>query len=297
MPDIDRTAFQLEPRGGEILRGDLWMPASPAWPTDRAVLICHGFKGFKDWGFFPYASARLADALGCPVATFNFTGSGVGADLQNFTESEAFGHNTFSKELDDVAAVLTGLEGGRLGDATCPAATRIGVLGHSRGGVAAIKSGERPSVRAVVTWSSIAAAERYADMFDGVAPGDAVPVRNARTGEVLPLYRDVVDDIRAHPGRFDLAASLQRSGVPLLVIHGTADTSVSPDDAGFLAGAAPGAELKWIDGAGHTFEVGHPFGEPSPELDSALDATIRHFRRHLSVGEPDVTGPRDGTND
>lgn len=289
MPDIDRTAFQLEPRPGEILRGDLWMPAAPAWPTDRAVLICHGFKGFKDWGFFPYASSRLANALGCPVVSFNFTGSGVGADLENFTEPEAFGHNTFSKELDDATSVLSGLENGRLGEATFPPATRIGVLGHSRGGVAAIKSGERPSVRAVVTWSSIAAAQRYADMFDDAPPGEPVPVRNARTGEVLPLYRDVVDDIRANPGRFDLAASLQRSDVPLLVIHGMADTSVSPDDARFLAGTVPGARLELIDGAGHTFEVGHPFEGPSPELDQVLDLTVRHFRKHLAVGQPDVS--------
>jgi len=289
VPDIDRTAFQLEPRPGAILRGNLRMPATPAWPTDRAVLICHGFKGFKDWGFFPYASSRLADALGCPVVSFNFTGSGVGADLENFTEPEAFGHNTFSKELDDAAAVLSGLETGRLGDVTCPPATRIGVLGHSRGGVAAIKSGERPSVRAVVTWSSIAAAERYADMFEGVAPGESVPVRNARTGDVLPLYRDVVDDIRAHPERFDLAASLQQSGVPLLVIHGTSDTSVSPEDARFLAGVTPDARLELIDGAGHTFEVGHPFQGPSPELDRVLDLTARHFREYLSAGDPIVS--------
>lgn len=282
MPEIDRTAFQLEPRPGEILRGDLWTPASSPVPTDRAVLVCHGFKGFKDWGFFPYASRRLADTLGCPVVSFNFTGSGVGADLQNFTEPDAFGHNTFSKELDDAATVLSGLEAGRLGDAVFPPATRIGVLGHSRGGVAAILSGERPSVRAVATWAAIGEAERYATLFDAVPPGEPVPIRNARTGEVLPLYPDVLEDLKAHPDRFDLPASLRRSEIPLLVIHGTDDTSVPPDDGRRLAEASPHAHLELIEGAGHTFEVGHPFEEPSPELDRVLNLTTAHFLAHLS---------------
>lgn len=289
MPDTERTAFQLEPRPGEILRGDLWSPAEPAWPTDRAVLVCHGFKGFKDWGFFPHASSRLARELGCHVVSFNFTGSGVGADLENFTEPEAFGHNTFSKELDDTSAVLQGLEAGRLGEVVCPPATRIGVLGHSRGGVAAVLSGERPSVRAVATWAAIAAVERYAAMFEGLGPGEPARVRNARTGDVLPLYPDVVQDIRANADRFDLAASLRRSAVPLLVIHGMDDTSVPPEDARRLASASPRSRLELIEGAAHTFEVGHPFEGSSPELDRALDLTIQHFRTHLDGGGSDVT--------
>lgn len=287
MPEsqLRRTPFQLEPRPGEILRGDLWGTASGGSSTKgadgRAILICHGFKGFKDWGFFPHAARHIAARLGCPVVTFNFTGSGVGADLQNFTEPEAFGHNTFTKEVEDAEAVLDGLEAGRLGDVDCPEAESIGTLGHSRGGVAAILSAERESVRATVTWSAIASVQRYAHLFEDVAPGEAVPVRNARTGQVLPLYPDVLRDIRENAERLDLAASLRRSGVPLLVIHGTVDTSVPPDDGRRLAAATGEARLELIEGAGHTFEVGHPFEGPSPELERVLDLTTGHFEAHL----------------
>ena len=41
-----------------------------------AVVIVHGFKGFKDWGFFPLVAQRLA-AAGHAAVSFNFTGSGV----------------------------------------------------------------------------------------------------------------------------------------------------------------------------------------------------------------------------
>ena len=39
-----------------------------------------------------------------------------------------------------------------------------------------------------------------------------------------------------------------------------------------------------IAGAGHTFEVGHPFTAPSPALDEAIQASVGHFSRHL-IGE------------
>ena len=43
-----------------------------------AVVIVHGFKGFKDWGFFPPFAERVARA-GMTAVTFNMSGSGVDA--------------------------------------------------------------------------------------------------------------------------------------------------------------------------------------------------------------------------
>src|SRR5512143_489800 len=41
-----------------------------------AVLIVHGFKGFKDWGMFPPLADRVARA-GFTAVSFNLSGSGV----------------------------------------------------------------------------------------------------------------------------------------------------------------------------------------------------------------------------
>ena len=57
---------------GRTLQGDVRIPDGP--PPRSAVVVVHGFKGFKDWGFFPYLCQRMA-AAGHAVVSFNLSGS------------------------------------------------------------------------------------------------------------------------------------------------------------------------------------------------------------------------------
>ena len=41
------------------------------------IIVCHGFKGFKDFAFFPYTSRKLCEQ-GLAVVTMNFSGNGIG---------------------------------------------------------------------------------------------------------------------------------------------------------------------------------------------------------------------------
>ncbi|MGH7538277.1 MAG: alpha/beta hydrolase family protein, partial [Gemmatimonadales bacterium] len=75
MATATTTRFRLTGADGGPLRGDV-----RAAGGDRpAVVICHGFKGFKDWGYFPKAAERLARS-GFAAVSFNFSGAGVGED-------------------------------------------------------------------------------------------------------------------------------------------------------------------------------------------------------------------------
>jgi len=106
-------------------------------PSERAdgpaVVILHGFKGFKDWGMFPVFAERLARA-GYRAVSFNASGSGVDSEGR-FTRLEAFRRNSFSAELADLLTVIKALKAGKLGG---PVPAAIGVVGHSRGGGIAI---------------------------------------------------------------------------------------------------------------------------------------------------------------
>ena len=72
------------------------------------LIFCHGFKGFKDWGGFPYMFGELAEKnIFC--VSFNFSYNGVGEsgeDLLNFTRLNLFAENTFSRELNDLASII-----------------------------------------------------------------------------------------------------------------------------------------------------------------------------------------------
>lgn len=246
-----------------------------------AVVVVHGFKGFKDWGMFPPLADRLARA-GFTVVSFNLSGSGVDQSGE-FVWPERFGRNTFSAELRDIAAVLDALAGGRLG--TAPP-TRIGLVGHSRGGGMAILQAARDDrVRALVTWAAISTVDRWPDPAERKRWREtgSLAVVNARTGQVLPLYPDVLDDVECHAaGSLDIPAAAGRIGVPWLLIHGTGDSTVSVAEARRLAAAARPELVRFlpVDGE-HTFGAAHPWRGSNPVLDRVMDETVGWFSRHL----------------
>ncbi len=176
---------------------------------NTALVVCHGFKGFKDWGFFPSVCDEFASRLGCPVVSLNFSGCGVGSDLGTFSDPESFGSNTFSREVSDLEAVLDGMSAGRLGEARLTPPSRVGLVGHSRGAIPVVLVGcRRPETRAVATWAGLARPQRYAELFPADAETDqTVEVRNARTGEVLLLRTDVLDDLRTNHEALDPLAA------------------------------------------------------------------------------------------
>ncbi len=68
--------FTLESRRAEPIHGDVRLPEGPG--PHPVVVCCHGFKGFKDWGFHPWLGATLAEA-GLAAVHFNFSRNGVRA--------------------------------------------------------------------------------------------------------------------------------------------------------------------------------------------------------------------------
>ncbi|HKK07332.1 MAG TPA: alpha/beta hydrolase [Gemmatimonadota bacterium] len=279
---VERMAFEVEVRLGEPLRGDVWRPEKPA--GEEAIVVCHGFKGFKDWGFFPYLSEELARRTGRVTASFNFTGAGVGEDLEAFTELDAFSTNTIGREMEDLQVVVDRLSAGRLGRVRVPPARGFALLGHSRGGATCLLSAAALArVRALVTWSSIASLERYEERHAPVwEAGQVVTIRNARTGQDMPLRRNVLDDLRAHRDRRDLLLAARSLRIPWLIVHGTEDESVPFSEALELAEAAGDrAAVMAVEDAGHTFGAAHPFGGTNDRLERVVERSAEFLRRAL----------------
>lgn len=285
--------FKLPLEDGRTLRGDLRLPEGE--PPRSAVVVVHGFKGFKDWGFFPHLCESLAGD-GHAVVSFNFSLNGIGDDPTAFTELEAFARNTFSRDVGEILRVLDETRGG--GILAVPPA-RIGLLGHSRGGGEAILAADRDDhLDALVTWAAVAYLDRWPEETKAEwRRTGRIHVMNSRTGQEMPLNLSLLEDYESNRGRLDIESAASRlRDLPWLIVHGEDDTSVSVEDARRLEAANPRADLELIPGAGHGFEAGHPFAGPTPELDQAIRLTSKHFRRYLmgSEGDEDAARPQDG---
>jgi dienelactone hydrolase len=244
-----------------------------------AVVILHGFKGFKDWGMFPPLAERLARA-GLTAVSFNFSGSGVD-DAGDFTFPDRFGHNTFSAELSDTRAVLDALYGTELG---VPPPRTTGLIGHSRGGGTAVLHAARDArVQALVTWAAISTVVRWdAKEREAWRMTGHTSVPNARTGQILPLYTTVLDDIERNGSTLDIPAAAARIRVPWLVVHGRADESVRFAEAQTLITNSAGTTRLLEVESGHTFGAAHPWRGSTPELEAVFDATLNWLATNLT---------------
>jgi uncharacterized protein len=275
--------FKLDRPGGGVLRGVVDLPEAPGrCPT---VVICHGFKGFMEWGFFP-AVAELLAQRGFVTVRFNLAGSGMQPGDELVSDPRAFSANTYSAEVADLLRVLEAT-GHEIADDRVDRG-RLGLFGHSRGGGAAILAAAsepwRDRIRALVTWAAISHVDRYTPEEKRVwrATGE-LPVVNTRTGQQLALGRGLLEDVERHSaGSLDILAAAGRVAAPWLILHGGDDESVPANEAAELAARAAGThELLVIPGAGHTFGAKHPFAGPTPHLIQALNATQTWFRRYL----------------
>jgi dienelactone hydrolase len=277
---IERT-MSLTNQHGLPFGVDIRLPEGGG--TSPVVIVCHGFKGFKNFAFFPYISQKLCDQ-GFVVVTMNFSGNGIGTDPVNFTELHKFAQNTISHELDDIEAVLEGISSGVLlgapGDAP-----RVGIMGHSRGGCTAIvKASLHPRLQCLVTWASPAALGRYSDELLRQWKEDGrYNFVNARTKQDMFVNYSYLEDIQANRERYSLDLAVSHLTIPYLTVHGTNDESVPVDAARRLHGYAKAgrAELALVAGGTHTFGTKHPFEGSTPALDQAIDRTAAWFRRWL----------------
>ncbi len=262
--------FEIPGTGARVIRGEVRVA-----PRARgSVVLVHGFKGFGRFAFFPYLAEQLA-SNGITAVTFNFSGSGVGADLETFTEPDAFAENSYTRELQDLALVIAEAE--RRGWA----GAQFGLFGHSRGGAVALLHAARDArVRALVTWASIASVVRWSEqqMAEWRDRG-YLEVPNTRTGQVFRLDTTLLDETTEHQfGRLNLRKAAATLLCPWLIVHGDADETVPITEGEQLHAASEHrAELLRIAGGTHTFNVSHGMTAPSPELRAATERTLRFF--------------------
>jgi pimeloyl-ACP methyl ester carboxylesterase len=277
---ITVTNFEIRPRdGGPPVRGDVRV--AEGTKPKSAVVIVHGFKGFRKFGAWG-ALARTLALRGHAAVTFDHSHNGID-DAGEFTRLDLFRLNTHSREADEIVAVLDALDGGKLAGRKI---RRVGLLGHSRGGaMSVIAAAEDARVRALVTWAAISGiAQRWTEEETAKwRRGKDVLVENARTKQQMPIAPEYWVDFQQNRDRLDVLAAAARLTIPWLIVHGDADTSVPVDDARALFDAAgDAAELMVIEGMDHGMGAKHPYPGPTDVLRAAAEATFEWFDTHLA---------------
>lgn len=253
----------------------------PEASTQGVVLLGHGFKGYKDYGFIPWLSQHLCDA-GCVVHRFNFSGSGM-EHGHGRIDPDAFHGDTWNRQVEDVLALMGAIASDRLPGGPGP----VLLMGHSRGGVTSLLSSGRhagddvmSSLRGVATLAAPSGClsmtpEEQAELL---STGGLDSPSN-RTGQVLSVGRGFLQEQLDDPEGHDVLTQARRIRVPVSVIHGMEDDAVPAGAARELCSAlGDGATLHLLEGGNHVFNVSNPFPldeEPSPQLREVGSITAR----------------------
>jgi pimeloyl-ACP methyl ester carboxylesterase len=246
------------------------------------IILVHGFKGFKDWGFWPLMGEYFAKN-GYFVLTFNFSHNGIGDNLLEFSELDKFAENTFSLEISELSELIDAYKNNFFGDTVNK---MIGVVGHSRGGaVSVLTSGINKNINALAMWASVAKVDRYSERQKLKWRKKGVfEVLNSRTKQVMRLNISLLEDIEKNKsGLLNVEKAVSGFHKPLLIAHGDQDLAVPVKEAELLFSWSDKikSELFIIPGIGHTFGMQHPDNGSNVKFNALINKTLQFFNKNL----------------
>lgn len=250
--------------------------------SKNCLIFVHGFKGFKDWGFVPYIGNYFADK-GYFVITFNFSHNGVGVDPLEFTELDKFAGNTFSREIKELSEIIDAYKNNFFGEV---GNTKIGLVGHSRGGAISLLTAKQlKEIDAVAVWSSVANLDRYSDrQKEEWRKKGSFEVMNMRTKQIMRLNVSLLDDLENNKdGSLNIENAVKNLDRPLLIAHGEQDLAVPIKEAELLYEWSDKSKTEFyiMNSAGHTFDAKHPFEGTNEKIEKLLNKTLNFFNNNF----------------
>jgi dienelactone hydrolase len=276
------------------VRGDVYVP--PGGNAHGVVVLCHGFTGYKTWGFLPFLADALRNA-GMVAISLDMSHNGTFPDPDGgrrkdaktlYVRPDLFEKNTLRREYDDMGHVIRFVADGGLAP-KIKGPIRIGLFGHSRGGITAtLNAIDHPEVAVLATWSTIDDPDRFSDgqkerwRRDGVFAFETLA-----DGTRLNIGLSHLDDLEENHDFYLLRDRVSELKVPHLVVHGKADLAV-PFEAALRLHEAEhhlrDKELLVLQ-TGHTFGLEPtkkaPVKKPPRALSQAVEETVKWFANHL----------------
>jgi dienelactone hydrolase len=271
--------FLINSKSGNRIELDLYTESQ--FEARPAVVLVHGFKGFKDWGFFPTAAEYFA-RMGFHAFVLNFSHNGITSGTDIFNELEKFAKNTLSLEIDELKEVSSFI----ISSEFCNFSGKLFIIGHSRGGGdVLLASPDIKNLVATSVWASIAFVDRYTEhQKNEWKQKGYIEFLNARTGQKMRLNYSYLDDVLANKeGALSIEKAIRRTSVPILAVHGEVDLTVSFKESEQIISFSKNeeSEIFIIPQTGHTFNMVHPSKGLTSQFESVLSKTEKFFRKYI----------------
>jgi uncharacterized protein len=277
--NVSKISLKIQNKQGDNLNADFRYPLESNGKLPL-VIFSHGFKGFKDWGCFPYMMEKIASENFFTVSfNFSFNGTGDNEDEQiDFKRLDLFARNTFSRELDDLGSVIDYLFEHKA-DYNFDE-NNVTLIGHSRGGgISILKTAEDKRVTKLIVLASVNNFNRYSDVLKSKwKEVGYFEVLNSRTNQMMRMNYTLIEDLEKNSKRLDIQNAITKIKIPVLLIHGTQDITVDYSNAEDLYARRIEAdnenkkntEIVLINNTGHTFGAVQPFAGTTKALEEAI---------------------------
>jgi hypothetical protein len=274
---------------GHTLAGTLTLPDAASGPAPAVVLIHGSGRSDRDQrlsaAYRPFRT--IADTLSRRgIAVLRYDKRGVGASTGDYATA------TTADFAADAQAALAVLQHRADIDAD-----RIGLIGHSEGGVIApLVAATNPEVatlallaapaepgRAMLTYQA-----RQRVLADSTVPPDSVDAATEQVlGAFLTRARQSIGPWVDYFLTYDPAPAARLVSAPTLIVHGDQDAQVPPDQADKLArwireDGGPEVVVRRFPERGHLF-VTDPQDRPVAGLDPAVLATLSDWMMNQLV--------------
>ena len=264
--------------GDGVLHGDLHYAGQTSCPI---LLIIHGFRGSKNWGFFPTIAEEFAQN-GSIVLTWNMSLNGYSKNSQYIDQPDNFARNTITQEMVDTQSIIDSiLQDDRIisGDIRSHWNGDIHVLGHSRGGgIGSLISAENPSIKKLALWNTISRFGRFTERQKKLwSETGTFPIDETEDGKVIAMNYTYISDLEFHGDEYSPLRAITEVSADILIVHAEQDMTVPIREAHALQEKSHSAHMHSIPQAGHIFGCTHPFTEMTSSLRDAIDTTTAFF--------------------
>lgn len=271
------TPFSIE-NGDTIIHGDLHHAGHRSSPI---LLIIHGFRGSKNWGFFPTIAEEFAQN-GSIVIAWNMSLNGYSKDAQYIDQPESFARNTITHEMVDTQLIIDSiLHDDRIisGDMRSHWNGDIHVLGHSRGGgIGILISEKNSSIKKLALWNTISRFGRFTERQKKIWSETGIfPIDETEDGKVIAMHYTYISDLEFHGEKYSPLRAIAEVSADILIVHAEQDMTVPIREAYALQEKSHSAQMHSIPQAGHTFGLTHPFTEMTSSLRDAINTTTAFF--------------------